>query len=357
MILNHIKFVVYNLLTFTVLVYCHSRDYYDILNIPRTAKHNHIKSAFRKMAKQLHPDKNRDDPQATEKFSQLRNAYEVLSDDRLRKDYDRCGEKCVKKDSMANGHDPFASFFGDFGFQFDDSPAQKETPKGGTIVLELGVSLEELYNGNFVQITRNKPVIKPASGTRQCNCRQEMITKQLGPGRFQMMQQNVCDECPNIVMITEESMLEIEIEPGMRNGQETKFIAEGEPHIDGDPGDLVFKIKTFPHKIFERRGDDLYTNLTISLQDALVGFKTEIPHLDGRKIVIERDVITWPGAKIRKKGLGMPNYENNNMHGYLIITLDIQFPKNNLTEQDKEDLKKILSQSSVNKLYNGLDGY
>jgi len=67
-------------------------------------------------------------------------------------------------------------------------------------------------------------------------------------------------------MVTEESMLEIEIEPGMKDGQETKFTAEGEPHIDGEPGDLVFKIKTLPHSVFERRGDDLYTNLTITLQ-------------------------------------------------------------------------------------------
>jgi DnaJ family protein B protein 11 len=348
---------VYNLLTFSVLVYSYSRDYYDILNVARSAKQNQIKSAFRKMAIKLHPDKNLNDPEATEKFSQLRNAYEVLSDERMRKDYDRCGEKCVKKDSMAAGHDPFASFFGDFGFHFDDSSGQKEMPKGGTIVLDLYVSLEELYNGNFVQVTRNKPVIKPAQGTRQCNCRQEMITKQLGPGRFQMMQQNICDECPNVKMVTEENMLEIEIELGMKDGQETKFTAEGEPHIDGEPGDLIFKIKTSPHDVFERRGDDLYTNLTISLQDALVGFKTEIVQLDGRKILIERDTVTWPGAKIRKKGEGMPNYENNNLHGNLIITIDVQFPKNSFTEQDKEDLKRIFSQNSINKLYNGLNGY
>lgn len=67
-------------------------------------------------------------------------------------------------------------------------------------------------------------------------------------------------------MVTEESLLEIEIEAGMTDGQETKFMAEGEPHIDGEPGDLIFKIKTIPHSRFERRGDDLYTNLTISLQ-------------------------------------------------------------------------------------------
>lgn len=104
------------------------------------------------MAKLLHPDKNPNDPKADEKFAQLRNAYEVLSDHKMREDYDRCGEKCVKKDNMAPGHDPFASFFGDFGFHFDESPGQKETPKGGTIVLDLYVSLEELYNGNFVQV-------------------------------------------------------------------------------------------------------------------------------------------------------------------------------------------------------------
>lgn len=104
------------------------------------------------MAKLLHPDKNQGDPKAGEKFSKLRHAYEVLSDDRMRKDYDRCGEKCVKKDTMAHGHDPFASFFGDFGFQFDESPGQKETPKGGTIVVDLRVTLEELYSGNFVQV-------------------------------------------------------------------------------------------------------------------------------------------------------------------------------------------------------------
>lgn len=104
------------------------------------------------MAKELHPDKNRDDPDAAEKFSKLRDAYEVLSDNKMRQDYDRCGEKCVKKDGMAAGHDPFASFFGDFGFHFDESPGQKEIPKGGTINLDLHVSLEELYNGNFVQV-------------------------------------------------------------------------------------------------------------------------------------------------------------------------------------------------------------
>lgn len=137
-------------------------------------------------------------------------------------------------------------------------------------------------------------------------------------------------------LVNEERTLEIEVEPGMTDGQETRFVAEGEPHIDGDPGDLLLRIKTMPHKSFERRGDDLYTNVTLSLHDALVGFSMEIEHLDGRKVAISRDKITWPGARIRKKGEGMPNYENNNLQGTLYITFDIEFPKADLTNEDKE---------------------
>lgn len=105
-----------------------------------------------------------------------------------------------------------------------------------------------------------------AKGTRKCNCRQEMVTRNLGPGRFQMMQQTVCDECPNVKLVNEERTLEMEVEAGMVDAQETKFTAEGEPHLDGDPGDLILKIKTLPHPVFERKGDDLYTNVTLSLQ-------------------------------------------------------------------------------------------
>lgn len=100
---------------------------------------------------------------------------------------------------MMEGMDPFSSFFGDFGFHFGgENEREREVARGANIDIDLYVTLEELYNGNFVEVTRNKPVMKPAPGTRKCNCRQEMQTRQLGPGRFQMMQQTVCDECPNV---------------------------------------------------------------------------------------------------------------------------------------------------------------
>ena len=88
-----------------------------------------------------------------------------------------------------------------------------------------------------------------------------------------------------------------------------------------------------------------------------VGFELDIEHLDGHQVHITRDKITWPGARIRKKGEGMPNFENNNLFGTLYITFDVQFPKGELTSEDKERIADILKQESVNKIYNGLGGF
>lgn len=142
-----------NLLALTVAA---ERDFYKILDVERSASTttNQIKKAYRKLAAQLHPDKNPDDPDAASKFTDLGAAYEVLSDEDKRRKYDDCGEECVKRDSSMDGSDPFASFFGDFGFNFGgDDRRPRDTPKGGTIVMNLYVTLEELYSGNFVEVS------------------------------------------------------------------------------------------------------------------------------------------------------------------------------------------------------------
>lgn len=94
------------------------------------------------------------------------------------------------------------------------------------------------------------------------------------------------------------------------------------------------------HARFERRGDDLYTNVSIALTDALAGFEMDIEHLDGHKVHVIRDKITWPGAKIRKKAEGMPNFENNKIKGTLFITFDVDFPKRGLSTEEKEGNKQ-----------------
>lgn len=140
-----------NLILFTVSV-LGGRDFYQILGVTKSASLNEVKKAYRKQAKELHPDKNKDDPDASQKFTDLGAAYEVLSDQEKRDLYDRCGEDCLKKDGMMNQADPFASFFGDFGFHFGGGEQNHETPKGADIVMNLYVTLEEIYLGNFIEV-------------------------------------------------------------------------------------------------------------------------------------------------------------------------------------------------------------
>lgn len=142
-----------NFLLLLIALSAAERDFYAILGISRSASLVEIKKQYRKLAKELHPDKNPDDPNASAKFQDLGAAYEVLSDDDKRKMYDRCGEECLKKDGMMDNSDPFASFFGDFGFFGEENRGgSREVPRGATIVMDLLVTLEELYTGNFVEV-------------------------------------------------------------------------------------------------------------------------------------------------------------------------------------------------------------
>jgi len=348
------------------------RDFYKILGVSKSSTTKQIKSAYRKLARELHPDKNTKVPreEAEKTFQDLAAAYECLSDKEKREIYDRHGEEGLKDDfnQGGGGGDPFGDFFGGgfssfFGFG-GGQQRQRGKPKGESIVMPIDITLEEIYNGEFIEVVRYKPVAKPAAGTRKCNCREEMKTIQLGPGRFQMVPKKVCDECPNVSLVLEERQLEMEVEQGVEQGfDETRFFGEGEPEIDGDAGDLQFVYNVLPHKTFERRGNDLYTNMTISLPQALTGFSASFTQLDGRKLTVKREEVTWPGMKMRVKNEGMPDYRDNTRKGNMIITFDVQFPRGKF--EDLDNLQKILGELKAhggkeyaeNKAYNGLRGY
>ncbi|KAF6779460.1 hypothetical protein AHF37_00971 [Paragonimus kellicotti] len=259
-----------------------TRDYYDILGVKRDASMHEIKREFRKLARGLHPDHNKDDPRASEKFQELSRAYEH---------YDHYGDDDARGSAPS---DLFRDFFG-FGFDFGAAPSD-DTPRGHEVILDIFVTLEELCIGDFVEITRVKLDKRNAKGTRKCRCRREMRTTMLGPGQFQMHQVDVCDDCPNVDhssiaveyvdFFQEERHLELEIEPGMREGQIYPFALEGEPHIDGENGDLKFRIQQQKHRYFQRRGDDLYTNLTLSLAQSLVGYHLSFTHPDGHQVSV-----------------------------------------------------------------------
>lgn len=335
-------------------------DCYGLIGVGKKDAAKTIKSAYRKKAAKMHPDKNKDDPNANQKFQDLAWCNEVLTDDKKRKKYDRGGEDAINNDQGGEDFD-MGGFGGGFGgmfgnmFGFGNQQQGNEIKKGDLVLVPVMVTLEELYNGALIDIMRTKRTYVETGGQRDCNCKMEMRQKRMGMGQFQIFQEQVCEKCPNVKLVAEDEELEVEIERGMDHGEELEYFGEGEPQLDGEPGDLKVVLRLQKHPIFERRGNDLYTNLTISLEDALVGFSTTIKHLDGHTVHVKRDGITWHGFKMRVNKEGMPSSTDNTKLGSLIVTLDVAFPKTELTPDQKETIRKMLQQDDVKPdFYNGI---
>lgn len=165
-------------------------DYYAALGVSRGAEESQIKRAYRKLALKYHPDKNPNDERAKKKFTEISQAYEVLSDKEKRSIYDRYGEDGVKQHEQSGGRggggaqDIFSQFFGGGGpfggfGGFGGEQEEPETPKGTTIKVDLGMTVKEIYLGATAPVTREKLVTKSARGTRKCNCRQKLVTLSL----------------------------------------------------------------------------------------------------------------------------------------------------------------------------------
>jgi len=185
-------------------------------------------------------------------------------------------------------------------------------------------------------------VIKPAKGKRQCNCRNKVVTRQLGPGMFQQYTTQECEECGNLQYVRQAETLTVSVEPGTPDGHMISFFEEGEPLIDGEPGDLKFVVKTATHSKFVRQNNDLWYFQTISLEDALVGFSMEIEHLDGKKVTLKKDSVTRPDEVQKIADQGMPDFEEGHKSGHLYVKYTVRFPEK-LTEQMKGLVKQIFS--------------
>eukprot|EP00246_Nothoceros_aenigmaticus_P008353 TRINITY_DN22978_c0_g1_i1.p1 TRINITY_DN22978_c0_g1~~TRINITY_DN22978_c0_g1_i1.p1 ORF type:complete len:354 (-),score=79.88 TRINITY_DN22978_c0_g1_i1:265-1326(-) len=325
------------------------KSLYDVLQVSKSASDDQIKRAYRRLALQYHPDKNPGE-EATKKFAEINNAYEVLVDKEKRQIYDQYGEEGLKQHQQQGGRgggnfagDIFSQFFSGSGMRFgfgNEEEEEEGTPRGNDVVVELYATLEDLYIGSTHRVWREKNVVKPAPGKRQCNCKNQVFHRQIGPGMFQQYTQPVCDECPNVKFDREGGFVTVDVEKGMRDGQEITFYEDGEPIIDGDPGDLKFVIRTSPHKTFRRDGNNLQISVTISLLDALVGFEKQIKHLDDHGVSIGTKGVTRPKEVKRFKSEGMPVYESVKK-GDLFVTFEVDFPAS-LTDAQREDIKRIL---------------
>lgn len=201
------------------------------------------------------------------------------------------------------------------------------------------MTLRDLYVGKEVTTMRDKAVYKPAPGTRHCKCKQKLVTRQLGPGMFQQYTTQECEQCPAVKLEREREAITVHVEPGMVDGQEVTFFEEGEPMVDGEAGDLRFRVRTLPHAAFTRAGADLAMNRTISLADALTGFSQQFAHLDGHAVTLTADGVTRPGSVHKVPGEGMPVFDSA-AKGDLYVTYTVDFPAA-LSEEQKAAVRSL----------------
>jgi len=308
------------------------RDYYQILGVSREANAKQLKKAYRDLSLKYHPDKNKESG-ASDKFVEISNAYEVLSDDEKRRIYDQYGEEGLKEGGRAKHTNPF-DLFSQFGFGGQQQGGHGDKRKGPNIVVPIEVELRDLYLGKDYELLQKKQVLCPkCRGTgakdpddvKVCSaCKGsgvKIFTQQLGPG-FVTQTQRTCDVCGGKGRVAKsqcpfckgtkvadgEETIELIIERGMPDGHEIVFEQEADERPDEIPGDLIFKIETVPDKRFIRRGDDLYMNMTISLLEALVGFSKSFRHLDGHTVKVGKEDVTKPGEVFMIAEEGMPKH-------------------------------------------------
>eukprot|EP00823_Brevimastigomonas_motovehiculus_P003716 TRINITY_DN2307_c0_g1_i1.p1 TRINITY_DN2307_c0_g1~~TRINITY_DN2307_c0_g1_i1.p1 ORF type:complete len:374 (+),score=54.03 TRINITY_DN2307_c0_g1_i1:57-1178(+) len=344
---------------FLTCVNC-GRDFYGILGVDRSANDEAIQKAFHKLSRKYHPDKNPGDKKAHEKYLDITAAHDVLSNPDSRQTYDLHGEEGLNKQQQGGGVNPFDPFGGLFG-------GQGGKKRGPDFKTELSVSLEDLYLGGTRTIRVSRKVICPhcrgtgAKGAASKPCKVcggsgvQLKTQQMGPG-FNVQFQSPCeacggtgkiikDKCPHCQghkTVMEEKALDAVIERGMKDGEEIVFERASEQAPDMIPGNVILVLKQQAHSRFRREGNDLHYDQTITLKEALLGFKRQIAHLDGRTIDVESDEVTPPDTVRVIEGEGMPLHDIPSESGNLRVKFSVSFPSR-LTNEQKKAIRQLLA--------------
>lgn len=354
------------------------KDYYKILGVARDATEDQIKKGYRKMALKYHPDKNKS-PNAEEKFKEISEAYDVLSDKDKRAVYDKYGEEGLKAGGGGGGSggpsyhyqyqgDPrqtFKMFFGDENpfenfFSFGGGPScSRQTftfggPGGGH-----GEQMETDDDDPFANFGRpgfssfgGHPGMGGGSGMPRRKQQDSAIVKDLqvslediyrGTTKKLKITRKVLNSDGRSTR-TEDKILTIDVKPGWKAGTKITFPKEGDQTPNNVPADIVFVIKDKSHQIFTRDGADIKYKATISLKQALCGTTLQVPTIDGRKIPLRLNEIIKPATVKRIQGEGLPMPKQSSRRGDLIVEFDIRFPTR-MTSSAKEILADCLPDS------------
>lgn len=346
-----------------------AKNYYETLGVQKTATDEELKTAFRKMARQYHPDLHPGDEVAANKFKEINEAYETLSDPQKRAEYDAAqaggGAGFGGGGAGASSH-AGNSFFDEFVNMFGgDRQGGGQTSSGGDIKLNVTLTFEEAAYGTQKEITVNR--FEPCAACRGTGAKNGTqfvkCTNCGGTGKVRYAQEtpfgrvvsmkpcNVCAGTGRIVKepcttcggrgsLRKNSNLRITFPPGVEPNQIMTIPGEGERTRSGSKaGNLILTITVMPHKLFRRKGLDLLVDIPVSFTQALMGDKVYVPALKGNKIAFTLPEGAQSGMTFKLKEQGLENPKKQ-LKGDLLVTIDIELPKN-LTKEQKQKIKEL----------------
>ncbi|HEX3339336.1 MAG TPA: molecular chaperone DnaJ [Pseudolabrys sp.] len=348
------------------------RDYYEVLNVTRTCTEVELKTAFRKLAMQHHPDRNPGDKDCEHRFKELNEAYDVLKDGDKRAAYDRFGHAAFEHGGMGG-----PGFGADFGSTFADifegifgmASARGRgsgRERGSDLRYNMEITLDEAFRGKTAQIriptsvtceacsgsgakagTKPKPC-STCGGAGKIRHAQGFFTlERTCPtchGRGQVID-DPCKVCGGGGRVTRERTLSVNIPTGVEDGTRIRLAGEGEAGVrGGPPGDLYIFLEVAPHEFFQRDGADLHCRVPVSMSSAALGGEFEVPAIDGSKVRVKVPAGTQTGRRFRLAGKGMPVLRAKQT-GDMYVQVAVETPQN-LTKRQRELLTEFEKLSS-----------
>jgi molecular chaperone DnaJ len=348
------------------------RDYYEILSVTRTASDQEIKSSYRKLAMQFHPDRNPGNVEAEEKFKEAAEAYAVLSDTQKRAQYDRFGHAGLGGAAGGgfSGFDPsvfsdFSDILGDiFGFGDIFGGGRRgggRSQRGSDLRYDMELSFEDAVFGTktTIKFPRHESCAEcngtgGASGSGASSC---PTCNGYGQVRFQQgffsvtrtcsqcggtgqIIKNPCKSCRGDGRVVREKTIELKVPPGIDHGDKLRISGEGEAGARGaQPGDLYVVLIVKDHDFFERKENHLYCHIPISFPQAALGAEIAVPTLEGEEERLHIPAGTQPGTVLRVKGRGVPK-RGGSARGDLYVTVNVIVPSK-MSKEQKELVAKL----------------